>query len=108
MVEKRHRKYVNITETVDVDVYIEEFDDDVLVQEIFDRELQDRCAPDISSNSDEQLIQELEGRGFAVARNGTDLESKIQDLFYDYVDGRPLDHARMKAFFYSTINERIL
>jgi len=100
---------VTVSEHVSIDCYLDEFSDDDIIAEAQERELGDKIIAEStpSGYSDEQLVQELELRGYKCTLHGADIEDKVYGLFYDFVGGK-VDPERIKKFFLATIDERVL
>ena len=94
--------------SVEVECDISDFSDAEIEEEFFYRGLEvDGTGINIGSYSDEQLIQELEGRGMKIANKEDDIdyEDAINDLFYDLIEGQR-DMIKLHKFFKKTIDKR--
>ena len=94
-----------IARTVYVD--IDEFTDQELIDEMNFRNLTDfNDGYTVDSCSDEQLKQEIEGRGYHVVDIITDPTEKIYNLYYDVCDGKNTK-TLLRNFFLATIDKTL-
>ena len=100
---------VRVSETVSVECFLEDFDDDDLIEEVKERGITDCLEPDfndLGGASIEQLTRAVENHGLSVLDfDQAIIQDHVYNLFDDYIQGRELD---LKAFFLATIDKRII